>query len=133
MLRLHRAEHVLDRRSTHRRRRRVTQNAGEHPFDNYDPVGTLTPARSQCRCWQPSVGGFRGAGGERDRLVRFADLDRRRPASSALDEAGHPVGEFGLDVDTARRELDQHRVVDTNNVGLTIRVDVTELDTERRT
>ena len=38
-----------------------------------------------------------------------------------LHEPDRPTSKLRFDVDTARRELDQHRVVDANNVGLTIR------------
>jgi hypothetical protein len=76
MLRLDRFEHLLDRRSNHRRRRRVAKHRGEHVFDVHDAVGTFAPAFPQRRGCQRSVGGLRGASGERDRLVRPADLDR---------------------------------------------------------
>ncbi len=76
MLRLDRVEHLLDRRSTHRSRRGFTERHLEHPFDVHDAVGTVAPTRTQRRCLQRSVGWLRGASGERDRLVRLADLDR---------------------------------------------------------
>jgi hypothetical protein len=36
-------------------------------------------------------------------------------------------------VETTRRELEQHLVVDADDVGLTVRIDLTELDTQRPT
>ena len=98
------SEHLVDRRSTDGCVRPMVQHDGEHLLDIHDTSARSRQAARNVAVGNPASAGFAVRVASVNVLCALPTSDRRRRPAFPLDEAGHPVLEFGLDVDSRRVE-----------------------------